>query len=50
MTNKLKELTKDELLIERERVINAISSSASPFLKRDYSKYLDKINKLLKRM
>lgn len=37
-----------ELLAERNRVVESIEKSKSIFLKRDYLKYLSKIDKELK--
>ena len=45
MSKSFHELTYPEMLAERERVRNIINKTKSQFTKRDFSKYLEKLNK-----
>ena len=43
MGKSVKEMSYEELLAERERLKTSIRNTKSPFLKRDYTKCLNKI-------
>ena len=45
MGKNIQTFTYQELLAERERIENAIRNTKSIFTKKDYRKYLGKINK-----
>lgn len=48
MKKKIKEMTYEEMLKEKENIIKIIKTTSSRYLKRDLQKCLDKINKELK--
>lgn len=48
MGKSLSKMKYTELLAERNRVVESIKKSTSVFLKRDYLKYLSKIDKELR--
>ena len=45
MGKNIQTFTYTEMLAERERVASAIRNTKSIFTKKDYRKYLDKLNK-----
>ena len=45
MGKNIQTFTYQEMLAERERITNAIRNTKSLFTKRDYRKYLEKLNK-----